>query len=163
MALVVTCDAIHCSAYGLCSGMCFTFASCASLCSMDRFNDVALLARLIMFLLDETELTLDEDNIQQLLRHAHGEAIFALAWEAITGQREVVLPPLDPLLVLPQTPIDFNNRELANLILCLLIVDEADDIRDNDVILFILLVAQGNHGAAHRLLVTLGHELEENF
>jgi hypothetical protein len=82
---------------------------------MDRFNDVALLARLVMFLLDETELTLDEDNIQQLLRHAHGEAIFALAWEEITGQREVVLPPLDPLLVLPRTPIDFNNRDLANL------------------------------------------------
>ena len=133
------------------------------LCSMDRFDDVALLTRLVMFLLDQTDLTLDEDNVQQLLRHAHGEAIFALAWEEITGQREVVLPPLDPLLVLPQTPIDFNNRELANLILCLLIVDEADDIRDNDVILFILLVAQGNHGAAHRLLVTLGHELEENF
>ena len=146
-----------------CAQACASRLHPVPLCSMDRFNDVALLTRLVMFLLDETELTLDEDNIQQLLRHAHGEAIFALAWEEITGQREVVLPPLDPLLVLPQTPIDFNNRELANLILCLLIVDEADDIRDNDVILFILLVAQGNHGAAHRLLVTLGHELEENF
>ena len=129
---------------------------------MDRFNDVALLARLVMCLLDETELTLDEDNIQQSLRHAHREAILALAWEEITGQKEVVLPPLDPLLVLPRSPIDFNNRDLANLILCLLIADEADEIRDNDVILFILLVAQGNHGAAHRLLVALGHELEEN-